>query len=222
MRKVATLLSALTVWGAVWCVGMAQCPNLGGNFHRFLPPARCDLRGTWIGSLPPFLPELGDQTAIVAATITPLDIFSCQLNASLHPFNPEFTFGGAFPQATAGSPNSYGVYRRVDRDNYEVTLRSYFVKAPAEGVPIRGQVQYWTVIRGTAECVDSDTQRLNAVFSLYSNVDDPDLVIPPLGIDGVHDQDGDDDGFEDPGEAPIFSGLLPIIFKRVTVEAPPS
>jgi hypothetical protein len=67
-----------------------------------------------------------------------------------------------------------------------------------------GQVLFWT-FTGTVECLDANTRKSTGFLAFYSNVDRPDLVVPPLGIFGVHDQDKDDDGFADAGEAPFLS-----------------
>lgn len=182
------------------------------------PSGPCKIAGIWIGSSPPFLPDLGDQALIFSETITPIDDTCQRYSTVLSPINPELTFGGLFPEAEAAS-DLYGMLLREDPDRYRLLLAAtYFTAPPPAGLPIRGPVIYFWTYTGTVTCLDQACSEKiqEGTLSLYSNIDDPARVFPPLGISGVGDQDADDDGFADPGEVPIFAAPFPLASRRLT------
>lgn len=182
------------------------------------PKGPCEIAGAWIGSSPPFLPQLGDQTLIFAETITPIDSTCERFTSVLTPVNPELTFSGLFPEAQAAS-DLFGTLVREDVGLYRLLLSTtYFTAPPPAGLPIRGPVIYFWTYSGTVTCLDTACSRKiqEGTLSLYSNIDDPGRIFPPLGIAGVSDQDDDDDGFADPGETPIFAAPFPLASRRLT------
>ncbi len=187
-------------------------------FGEEAPHGPCKIAGTWIGSSPPFLPDLGDQTLIFAETITPLDSTCQRFSSVLTPVNPELTFSGLFPEAEAASA-LYGSLVREGPDQYRLVLATtYFTAPPPAGLPIRGPVVYFWTYSGTVTCLDPACSRKvqEGTLSLYSNIEDPARMFPPLGISGVSDQDTDDDGFADPGEVPLFAAPFPLASRRLT------
>lgn len=181
------------------------------------PDGPCQIAGTWIGNSPPFLPELGDQTLIFAETITPIDSSCRRFSSVLSPINPETTFSGFFPEAK-GASDLYATLVRDGSNHYRILLATtYFTAPPPDGVPIRGRVIYFWTYSGTVTCLDANcSEKLQeGTLSLYSSIEDPNRVFPPLGVFGVVDQDADDDGFADPGAVPIFETSFPLASRRV-------
>ena len=182
------------------------------------PHGPCKVAGTWIGSSPPFLPDLGDQTLIFVETITPLDRTCQRFSTVLTPINPEFTFSGLFPEATTAS-SVFGTMTRTGPNEYTVSSITYFAGPPAAGAPVRGPIVYFWTIDGTVTVSCSDnacSEKLqDGILSLYSNTDDPARLFPPLGIVGVTDQDANDDGFADQGEVPLLAAPFPLASRRL-------
>jgi len=204
---------------AAWALpGTTEAYGLGQQEHAAAAPnGPCRIAGTWVGNSPPFLPEIGDQTLIFAETITPIDDSCQRFSSVLTAVNPELTFSGLFPEAE-GTSDLYATLVRDGANRYRVLLATtYFTAPPPEGVPIRGRVIYFWTYSGTVTCIDAGcTEKLQeGTLSLYSNIEDPDRVFPPLGVFGVVDQDTDDDGFADPGTVPIFEAPFPLASRRL-------
>jgi hypothetical protein len=167
------------------------------------PPAACLLAGSWVGSSPP-IPGFYANPLLGTVSVSPTDPSCRRFTAAAQPVNGDSTFGGVFPDADE-HPDTVGTYVRTGRRSHRFTWIAYFVKSPPAGSFDRAQVLYFWTFAGSVDFLDPDTHKLTGLLSLYSNVDRPDLVVPPLGIFGVHDQDTDDDGFADEGEAPFAS-----------------
>ena len=178
-----------------------------------------DVAGAWIGNSPA-IPGIYSVPLVGTVSVSPTDPSGKRFTAVIQAVNAEVTFGGLFPDAER-HPDSVATYVRSGPGSYRFTWMVYFVKSPPPGVFERGEILYFWTFSGPVEFLDANTHKLTGVLSVYSNVDRPDLVVPPLGIFGVHDQDKDDDGFADEGEAPFF--LLTdfaITFKRLPLMAP--
>lgn len=177
----------------------------------------CDPAGSWVGTsppLPPFykLPTLGTQT------ITPIDPTGKRFTIVVQPTTGDSTFVGLFPDADQ-IRDSVGILVRTGPRTFRSTTTMYFVKSQTPGSIERSQVIYFWTSSGTIECV-GDTLVGTGMMKVYSNVDRPGLIVPPLGIFGVHDQDKDDDGFADPGEVPFFSAPFGGPMKRLPLMEP--
>lgn len=181
-------------------------------------PTDYDISGAWVCSSPAIpgvylLPFLGTQT------ITPCDPSGKRFNLMGDAGNGDPTFAGLFPDVDR-IPAGVGTYVRTGPRTYRFTFVSYFVKSPPPGSFDRGEVRYFWVNSGTVEFVDKNTRIDKGNLSFYSNADLPDVVFPPFGIDGLRDQDKDDDGFADPGEAPFLCLPFEVLCKRVPLAEP--
>jgi len=185
-------------------------PSPGGG----LLGGACDIAGSWVGSSPP-IPGFYSIPLLVKESVSPTDPSRKRFTAVSLPQNGDATLGGLFPDADQ-IPDSVGTYVRMGPRTYRFTSSAHFVKSPPPGTFDRSEVLYFWTLSGTVECLDARTRRTRGVLSFYSNVDRPDLIVPPLGILGVHDQDKDDDGLADEGEVPFFSSTdFEVTYKRL-------
>jgi len=184
-----------------------------------LPAGPCLIAGSWVGSSPA-IPGFYAIPLLATVSVSPTDPSCRRFTAVVQSVNGDTTFGGVFPDADK-HPDTVGTYVRSGRRTHRFTLVAYFVRSPPAGSFDRGQVLYFWTFSGTAEFQDANTHKLTGLLSLYSNVDRPGLVVPPLGIFGVHDQDQDDDGFADEGEAPFASFTdFEVTYKRLPLTMP--
>jgi hypothetical protein len=206
---VGIIAASLTVW--------AESSQSQGRSR--LPPADYDIAGAWVGSSPP-IPGFYSNPLLGTVSVTPTDPSRKRFAAVIQAVNAEVTFGGLFPDAER-HPDSVATYVRSGPRTYLFTWIVYFVKSPPPGVFERAEMLYFWTFSGAVEFLDANTHKLTGLLSVYSNVDRPDLVVPPLGIFGVHDQDQDDDGFADEGELPFVSFAdFAITFKRLPLMTP--
>lgn len=202
-------------------VTLAQSAHSDGNQYSTEPklnPTDYDIAGAWVSSSPAIpgvysVPFLGTQT------ITPSDLSGKRFNLIGDAGNGDPTFVGLFPDVDR-IPAGVGTYVRTGPRSYRFTFLSYFVKSPPPGSFDRGEVRYFWVNSGTVEFVNSNTRIDKGILSFYSNADLPNVVFPPFGINGLHDQDQDDDGFADAGEVPFLCLPFEIICKRVPMTEP--
>jgi hypothetical protein len=173
----------------------------------------CDVAGAWVGNAPP-IPGVYDIGFVVTEAVSPMDPSGHRFTAVTQPVNGDPTFGGLFPDADL-LRGALGTYVRTGPRTFQVGLVDYFVKSAPTGSFERGEILYFERFNGTAECLDANTKVFSGNVSLYSNVDRPDLVVPPLGIFGVHDQDADDDGIADEGEVPFVAISFAVTYKRL-------
>ena len=158
--------------------------------------------GVWIGNL--FDPDALGTEFLTVVDITPLDAFGIRMSYRLEPINPLGPLApGVFDDATV-VPDGHGVLHRRGRNSYEGRVIAYVSGPPDLAAFTRGEIQWFFVIEFTADCED-DTLTEAGLLHAYSAIDDPNIVFPPLGIMGVHDQDQDQDGFPDPGEKPLVT-----------------
>jgi hypothetical protein len=178
----------------------------------------CDIAGSWVGSSPP-IPGFYSIPLLVKESIVPTHRSGKRFTGVSLPQNGDATLGGLFPDADQ-LPGSVGTYVRSGPRTYRFTSSAHFVKSPPPGSFDRSEILYFWTLSGTVECLDANTRKIAGILSFYSNVDRPDLIVPPLGIFGVHDQDKDDDGFADEGELPFFSPAgFEVTFKRLPIDA---
>ena len=207
---------------SVWVISLVAlalvASPLWAQAKPAMPPSACDPAGTWIGTGPP-IPGFYDVTLIVTLNISPTDNTGKRFTGIAADANGDPTFGGLFPDADRISPGVTTAVRSSP-GAFQATSIIYFTKSSPPGSFNRGQVLYFEYSSGTLTCPDGNTLVANGFLSVYSNVDRPDLVVPPLGIFGVHDQDKDDDGFADAGEAPFLRVPWTITYKRVPLLAP--
>ncbi len=178
-----------------------------------LPADSCDIAGSWVGNSPP-LPGIYSIPLLIKESVTPTDPSGRIFTGVVLPVNGDSTFSGIFPDADQG-PAGVATYVRSGPRSYRFTWLAHFVKSPGPGVFDRGEILYFWTLRGTVQCLNANTRTVTGVLSFYSDVNRPELVVPPLGIFGVHDQDTDDDGFADPGETPFYAGEFGLTFKRL-------
>ena len=196
-------------------ITMASLPSWAASSNE----SGYDIAGAWVGHSPP-IPGFYSVPLLGTVSVSPTDPSRRQFTAVIQAVNAEVTFGGLFPDAER-HPDSVATYVRSGPGTYQFTWMVYFVKSPPPGVFERPEVLYFWTFSGTVAFLDANTHKLNGVLSVYSNVDRPGLVVPPLGIFGVHDQDQDDDGFADAGEVPFVSLTdFEITFKRLPLMAP--
>ena len=179
-----------------------------------LPPPACDIAGTWVGTSP-VIPGIYSIPLLITASVTPTDPFGKRFTAVIAAVNGDATFAGLFPDADRVLRDSVATYVRSDPGTYRFTVVQYFVKSAPAGSFDRGQILYFSTLSGMVECLDATTLRQSGMLSVYSNVDRPGLIVPPLGIFGVHDQDKDDDGFADEGEVPFLFLPFDLTYKRL-------
>ena len=187
-------------------------PQLQAQINK-TPGFTCDIAGAWVGSTPP-IPYLYSIGQVITATITPTDPTGKRLADRSQSVNLDPTTGGMFPDANRAS-ESMATYVKIGPETYQFTMITYLMKSPPPGVFERDQILYFFTMNGKAKCLDANTMKLTGTVSNWSNVDRPDLVFPPFGIYGVHDQDKDDDGLPDAGEVPIVSYPFEVTFKRL-------
>ncbi|REJ86048.1 MAG: hypothetical protein DWQ36_14960 [Acidobacteria bacterium] len=207
--SVATVLlagSAVTAWAG---------PQAAPQSLRVAPHGPCKIAGSWLATSPAFLPELGDQTLLAIATITPIDPTCRRFAFELVPVNPELSFAGIFPEATV-PPGLFGTLVR-EAGGYRLFATAPSPEPPPPGLPIRGRVLYFWTYDATIDCADAscETFDLLGVVSLFSSIDDPEREVPELGLFGVPDQDRDDDGFADDGEVPLLQAPFPFHGRRI-------
>jgi hypothetical protein len=130
--------------------------------------------------------------------------------------NAEPTFGGLFPDADSWVELP-GIFVRSGPRTYQYSQIGYAVKL---SYPDRGQMLYMCVMSGRAEFIDEDTVKETGTGAVYSAVDRPELIVPPLGINGVHNQDKDHDGLPDLGEKPFLCVPFDMTMKRFPLMAP--
>lgn len=216
--KRSTLIITLLALGATVVLPLARAESYQPQDETPTPAAACDIGGTWVGNSPP-IPGFYSVSVVATESVTAMDPSGNRLTAVIQPANGDATFGGLFPDADRIG-DGVGTYVRLDPRTYQFTWIDHFVKSPPPGSFDRGQILYFWTFSGTVECVDANTKKLTGMLAVYSNVDRPGLIVPPLGIFGVHDQDADDDGFADEGEVPFVSLPWNITFKRLPVTTP--
>ncbi len=179
-----------------------------------LQACACDIAGSWVGSSPA-IPGLYSIPLLVKESIAPTDPSRMRFTGVTAPQNGDATLSGVFPDADQ-IPDSVGTYVRSGRRTYRFTTSAHLAKSPPPGTFDRSEILYFWTFTGTVECLDANTRKSTGFLAFYSNVDRPNLIVPPLGIFGVHDQDKDDDGFADAGEVPFFSAAdFEFTFKRL-------
>ena len=211
-----------TVWmSAVVALGIAAAstPVRAREGQPCTPAAAAfDIAGSWVGNSPA-IPGFYAIPLVSIESVTATDPTGQTYTSVPQPVNGDATFGGIFPDADQIAPG-VGTYRRSGPRAYEFTWMDHFVKSPQPGVFDRGEILYFWTLSGTAELLDANTRSLTGMLSFFSNVNRPDLVVPPLGINGVHDQDVNDDGFADEGEAPFVALPFDFTFKRFPAIVP--
>ena len=179
----------------------------------------CDITGAWVGGSPA-IPGVYNIPLIVTLSVIPTDPSGKRFTAGGGgPANGDNTLFGLFPDADQNTASAWTIVRSGP-GTYQFIATSYFTKSPKPPNFDRGQILYFWTLTGTGECTGPDTLILSGTLKLYSNVDRPDLIVPPLGIYGVHDQDKDDDGFADAGEVPFFSAPWGFTYKRFPLMTP--
>ncbi len=167
----------------------------GGLFHG-------GCAGTWIGNV--FGPDGQGTELVLVERLMPLDPIAARLSYRAEPVNPLGPFApGVFDEATVVS-DGHGQLTRRSRNRYEGRWIGYVSEPPDLSAFTRGEVQWFFIIEFAMEC-GRETMTQSGLLHVYSAIDDPDIVFPPLGISGVHDQDRDQDGFPDEGENPLVT-----------------
>jgi hypothetical protein len=186
----------------------------GPTADRSLPAGACDIAGSWV-STSPAIPGVYANPLVAGAVVAPTDVSRQEFTAVVKAMNAEPTLGGMFADADSWV-DSVTTFVRSGPRNYQFTQLGYAVKSlyPTH-VFDRGQILYFAVFSGTAKFLAANTVKMTGTFSMYSNIDRPELIVPPLGINGVHDQDKDDDGLADPGEVPFLSLPFEVTMKRL-------
>ena len=119
---------------------------------------------------------------------------------ALAPWFPNSDFGG----------DGVGTFVRTGRNTYDFTMVTHL--GESLGLDARGEIQYFWVYSGTAECTDENTMVKAGTLAFFSAVDVPEF--------GLHDQDLDDDCFPDEGEEPFLCMPVQWISKRVQLTPP--